>query len=63
MPLPVIQLSKNEKPDLSSFSEVELLRGVLDILAQRAELNFWEKEKLRLINEEFIRRESVAIKL
>jgi hypothetical protein len=59
MPVPIIKLSELIPEDLSKFSEVELLRGVLEILSQRADLNHFDRERLKIVNNEFRRRESV----
>ena len=56
MPVPIINLQQ-ENEDLTKFSEVELLRGVLEILAKNADLNFFDRQRLNIINVEFIRRE------
>lgn len=47
-----------EEPDLSIFSEIDLLEFVLEILEKQGPISNSDRTLLYSINEEFVRREN-----
>jgi hypothetical protein len=51
---------KTVKPDLTQFSDVELLTMTVEIFTHTGPLSDTDREELELINQEFIRRDSLS---
>lgn len=49
-----------EEPDLSIFSEIDLLEFVLEILEKQGPISNSDRTLLYSINEEFVRRENAG---